>query len=128
MTRVAAILKLPNCNRRQLYRYMDFYRTYPQIVGTLSPQSDDTPLPAETLIETLSYSHFELLAAIDDHLKRAFYEIEPVRGTWAVRELKRQIASLYYERSGLSRDKKKLAALVDAHVEHASPAQTIRDP
>ena len=31
-------LKLPNCSRRQLYRYMDFYRTYPQIVGTLSPQ------------------------------------------------------------------------------------------
>ena len=141
-------LKLPNCNRRQLYRYMDFYRTYPQIVGalspqfrgmlparlpertvgTLSPQSDDLTLPAQKLIETLSYSHFELLAAIDDHLKRAFYEIESVRGTWAVRELKRQIASLYYERSGLSRDKKKLAGLVDAHVEHASPAQAIRDP
>ncbi len=29
---------LPNCNRRQLYRYRDFYRLYPQIVGTLSPQ------------------------------------------------------------------------------------------
>jgi RNA polymerase sigma factor (sigma-70 family) len=25
-------------DRRQLYRYMDFYRTYPRIVGTLSPQ------------------------------------------------------------------------------------------
>ena len=30
-------LELPNCNRRQLYRYVEFYRTYPQIVGTLSP-------------------------------------------------------------------------------------------
>src|SRR5262249_27002496 len=28
-----------NCNRRQLYRYLRFYRTYPGIVGTLSPQS-----------------------------------------------------------------------------------------
>jgi hypothetical protein len=94
-------LKLPNCSRRQLYRYMDFYRTYPQIVGTLSPQfrrmvptrlpketvgtlsplSKELTLSAEKLIETLSYSHFELLAAIDSPEKRTFYEIESVRGT-----------------------------------------------
>jgi hypothetical protein len=63
-------LKLPNCSRRQLYRYMDFYRTYPQIVGTLSPQSKELTLTAEKLIETLSYSHFELLAAIDSPQNR----------------------------------------------------------
>jgi hypothetical protein len=28
-----------NCNKRQLYRYLQFYRVYPEIVGTLSPQS-----------------------------------------------------------------------------------------
>ena len=132
---------LPNCNRRQLYRYRDFYQLYPQIAGTLSPQFQrmlptllpdekvGTPspqstvpsLPAEQIVESLSYSHFELLAAIDDPLKRAFYEIECVHGAWAVRELKRQIASLYYERSGLSRDKKKLAAMVHAKAGHATP-------
>ena len=31
-------LKISNCNRRQLYRYLRFYRLYPQIVGTLSAQ------------------------------------------------------------------------------------------
>jgi YhcG PDDEXK nuclease domain/DUF1016 N-terminal domain len=31
-------LKVSNANRRQLYRYLRFYRTYPGIVGTLSPQ------------------------------------------------------------------------------------------
>ena len=31
-------LKVSNSNRRQLYRYLRFYRTYPDIVGTLSPQ------------------------------------------------------------------------------------------
>ena len=97
-------------------------------VGTPSPQSDVPALPAEKLLETLSYSHFELLTAIDDPLKRAFYEIECVRGTWSVRELKRQIASLYYERSGLSRDKKKLIALAQAKVEHTTPALAIHDP
>jgi hypothetical protein len=31
-------LKVSNCNRRQLYRYLRFYRLYPEIVGTMSPQ------------------------------------------------------------------------------------------
>jgi len=52
------------------------------------------------------------MAEVEDPLKRAFYEIECIGGNWSVRALKRQIASLYYERSGLSNDKKKLAELV----------------
>ena len=28
-------LEISNCNRRQLYRYLRFYRVYPDIVGTL---------------------------------------------------------------------------------------------
>ena len=52
------------------------------------------------------------MAEVEDPLKRAFYEIECIGGNWSVRVLKRQIASLYYERSGLSNDKKKLAELV----------------
>jgi hypothetical protein len=31
-------LNVSNCNRRQLYRYLRFYRLYPRILGTLSPQ------------------------------------------------------------------------------------------
>ena len=30
-------LQISNCNRRQFYRYLRFFRLYPQIVGTLSP-------------------------------------------------------------------------------------------
>jgi predicted nuclease of restriction endonuclease-like (RecB) superfamily len=99
-----------------------------QPASTPSPQSTELALPAERLLESLSYSHFELLAAIGDPLKRAFYEIECIRGNWAVRELKRQIASLYFERSGLSRNKKKLMAMVDTKVKRSDPALTIRDP
>jgi predicted nuclease of restriction endonuclease-like (RecB) superfamily len=42
--------------------------------------------------------------------------------------LKRQIATLYFERSGLSRDKEKLAAMVQQGVEIAAPKLAIRDP
>ena len=31
-------LRISNCNRRQLYRYLRFYQLYPGIVGTQSPQ------------------------------------------------------------------------------------------
>jgi hypothetical protein len=37
--------KISNCNRRQLYRYLRFYRLYPEIVGTLSAQLKEL-LPA----------------------------------------------------------------------------------
>lgn len=66
------------------------------------------------LVERLSFTHLVELIALDDPLKRAFYEIECIRGNWSVRQLKRQIATLYFERSGLSRDKEKLAAMVRA--------------
>jgi predicted nuclease of restriction endonuclease-like (RecB) superfamily len=36
---------------------------------------------------------------------RAFYEAEATRGGWTVRQLKRQIASQFYERTALSRNK-----------------------
>ena len=47
-----------------------------------------------------------LISAIDNPVKRAFYEMETIRGCWSYKELERQIASLYYERSGLSKIKK----------------------
>ncbi len=146
-------LRISNSNRRQLYRYLRFYRLYPEIVGTLSTQlqeqlpggllsgqpeshaaekvgtaSPQLRIPPDKLIHRLSYSHLELIVDLDDDLKRVFYEIECIRGNWSVRELKRQIASLYYERSGLSKDKKKLAELVQSGAETAEPKLAIRDP
>ena len=59
----------------------------------------------EILLNRLSFSHLELLVDLDDEAKRDFYAAECLRGNWSVRELKRQIASLYFERSDLSLDK-----------------------
>ncbi len=138
---------LSNCNRRQLYDYLKFYRTYRQIVGTVSAQfqqllpqhvtygdkkvptvSAQLTFPAERLVGSLSYSKFKLLVDLDDETKRAFYEFECICGNWSVRELKRQIASLYYERSGLSKDKKKLSELAHAAADQSEPKLAIRDP
>lgn len=136
---------LSNCNKRQLYRYHQFYELYPQIVEALPAQFKNL-LPAnaitqkvgtaypqlnqatESLVLALSYSHFELLINIDDDTKRAFYEIECLQSNWSVRELKRQINSLYYERSGLSLNKEKLSILAHKFAEPADITHAIRDP
>ena len=54
--------------------------------------------------------------------------MESIRGNWSVRELKRQIASLYCELSDLSHNKAKLADLTLAGVEVVAPALAIREP
>lgn len=84
--------------------------------------------PQRMLAERLSFTHLVELMALDDPLKRAFYEIECIRGNWSVRQLKRQIATLYFERSGLSSDKERLAALVQAGAEESETRLDIRDP
>lgn len=39
----------------------------------------------------LSYSHLKSISQIDNLTKRAFYELEAIRGCWSFRELERQI-------------------------------------
>jgi len=65
----------------------------------------------ERLLEKLSFSHLKLMIPFEDYLKRAFYEVECIKGTWSVRELKRQISTLYFERSALSKDPEALSKL-----------------
>jgi predicted nuclease of restriction endonuclease-like (RecB) superfamily len=69
-------------------------------------------------------------AAYGDRLLESllFYEVETLRGNWSVRELKRQIATQYFERSGLSTDKNALARLTHGNAELQAPQHVIRDP
>jgi predicted nuclease of restriction endonuclease-like (RecB) superfamily len=45
------------------------------------------------------------LLSVENPGARAFYEEEALRGGWSVRQLDRQISTLFYERTALSRDK-----------------------
>ena len=100
----------------------EFQSTPP--AGTSRPPG----LEARLLLEHLSFTHFAELVQIDVPLKRLFYEVETLRGNWSVRELKRQIATQYFERSGLSTDKQALARLTHQSAEPQSPQHVIRDP
>lgn len=56
------------------------------------------------LLERTSFSHLAELLKITDVSKRIFYELILLKTTPSVRELKRQINTLTYERVGLSAD------------------------
>ena len=85
-------------------------------------------IPADRLFNKLTYSNLMLISAIDNPVKRAFYEMETIRGCWSYKELERQIASLYYERSGLSKNKEALSALVQQQATLLQPKDVINTP
>jgi predicted nuclease of restriction endonuclease-like (RecB) superfamily len=63
---------------------------------TLSDLARAFPLP---------WSHYVRLLSVDNPEARAFYEAEAIRGGWSVRQLDRQIATQFYERTALSKNK-----------------------
>ncbi|MBF0386974.1 MAG: DUF1016 family protein [Candidatus Omnitrophica bacterium] len=76
----------------------------------------------------LSWSHYCLLMRIDEEHKRTFYEVECARGNWSVRQLNRQLQSMLYERTALS--KKKAAVISKAHKAPIvlKPEDEVKDP
>ena len=56
----------------------------------------------------LSWSHYVRLLSVEKPEARAFYETESLRGGWSVRQLDRQVSTLFYERTALARNKAKL--------------------
>lgn len=100
-------------------------QTPPDCFASLPPGLK--PLSPQLLLQ-LTWSHLLELLRLDDPLKRAFYETECLKGRWSVRQLQRQIGSLLFERTGLSKDK--AAVLRRARQPDRPPdiADLLRDP
>ena len=92
------------------------------------PQAETWMIPSDRLFNRLSSTHLNTISGIENPVKRAFYEMETIRGCWSVKELERQIASLYYERSGLSKNKEALSALVQQQATLLQPKDVINTP
>ena len=157
MSRLAGELTqqgVSRCDRRELYRYRTFYLIYPMIVEALPPPfksivaavrksarsgrksgdaaiAESAPPPfgiaAKELITKLSFSHFAELLAVEDPLKRAFYETECIRGNWGSRAETANRLALFRAFRPVA-DKAKLARLAHAYAETAEPRLAIRDP
>jgi predicted nuclease of restriction endonuclease-like (RecB) superfamily len=75
------------------------------ISQTLSAKSPPFSLDTVAPPFPLPWSHYVRLLAVKNAEARHFYEVEALRGGWAVRQLDRQIGSQFYERTLLSRNK-----------------------
>ncbi len=99
------------------------------IMHTSSAESTNTPVvPPAKLISTLSFSHLVELLKVDDPIKRTYYEIEAIKGVWSVRELKRQINSLNFERSAAAKDPSSLSESLSKGAARLLPEQIIKTP
>jgi predicted nuclease of restriction endonuclease-like (RecB) superfamily len=94
----------------------------------LKGQKSDSAISQYSERFVLSWSHYRLLLRLDDSFKREFYEAECLRGNWSVRQLDRQIQSMLYERTALS--KRKAAVISKAHTKSIPqrPEDEIKDP
>jgi predicted nuclease of restriction endonuclease-like (RecB) superfamily len=113
---------------------------YDKIMGTTTPQlkidtkvGTETPqlekkflVPANKILQNLSYSHIEQLLQIEDELKRTYYEISCIKGTWSVKELKHQINTLAYERVGLSSNSEIAIEQLQSKIEPANTNDAIK--
>lgn len=78
----------------------------------------------------LPWSHYVRLLTVKNRAARKFYEMEALRGGWSVRQLDRQVGSMFYERTALSRDK---AGMLTKGAEprkgdRMSASEEVRDP
>ena len=88
----------------------------------------DLQIPADKLFSRLSFTHFSLIMGVENPLARVFYELETMKGVWTKRELKRQIDTNYFERSGISSNPAQMSQYVQNKAEQMSLAETIKSP
>lgn len=129
-------------SRQNLQNMRQFFQAFPS--GKIC-QTPSSKLGQEQICQTLSaisladlatafplsWSHYVLLISRSRSPEAmAFYHAEALRGGWSVRQLDRQMASLFYERAALSKNK---AAILKKEakpkpVDAISADDEIRDP
>ena len=81
-----------------------------------------------TVSQKLSWSHYVELLKIDDPLERSFYLKECEQENWGVRELRRQMQSMLFQRLALSKNKNEVLRLSEEGQVIEKPEDIIKDP
>ncbi|EBD2614816.1 DUF1016 domain-containing protein [Salmonella enterica] len=112
---------------RNLWQIRTFYLCFQhiEIPQTLSAESNSIPL-AKTF--PLPWSAYVRLLSVKDNDARRFYEKETLRNGWSVRQLDRQIATQFYERTLLSSDKLSMLQQDAPAIPEGLPEHSLRDP
>ncbi|ECG9616191.1 DUF1016 domain-containing protein [Salmonella enterica] len=112
---------------RNLWQIRTFYLCFQhiEIPQTLSAESNSILL-AKTF--PLPWSAYVRLLSVKDNDARRFYEKETLRNGWSVRQLDRQIATQFYERTLLSSDKLSMLQQDAPAIPEGLPEHSLRDP
>lgn len=100
-------------DERNLRKMRQFYMMY-SIRDSLRPE--------------LSWTHYRTLMRISDKKRREWYTDECAKSGWSVRQLERQINTMFYERLLSSREKKPVAAEIQTTEPKPEYEKIIRDP
>jgi predicted nuclease of restriction endonuclease-like (RecB) superfamily len=113
---------------RNLEQMRKFYLTFSQKPQTLSAISAIRQTVSDEFKPMLSWSHYCELLKVEEPIARSFYEQEAVQNNWSVRELKRQINSMLFERLALSKDTKAVMKMARKGQIIEKPEDAIKDP
>lgn len=123
-----------------------FYFAYPEISQLMTdefitngiitkksqPITDELKLNAKDLnhfksiVSNVSFTHFVELIKIDNPVKRKYYELLILKTQPSVAQLKREIATLNYERLGLSADIKKAYTQLSNKITPSVPQDAVK--
>ena len=81
-----------------------------------------------TLWSELSWSHYRVLMRIQDKEIREFYANECAKSAWSVRQLERQIHTMFYQRMLASQDKASVAAEIQISEPKPEYEKIVKDP
>lgn len=85
----------------------------------------------QTLSGKLTFSHYCEVLDLDDDEKRSFYEREAANSGWSVRELRRQMDSMLFERVLSAKDnasKQDVLGLANEGIAYRQPSDAIKSP
>jgi predicted nuclease of restriction endonuclease-like (RecB) superfamily len=141
---IAKTIQIKGLTAPELSRCRQFYKVYPEILGTKTQElirditnsktnkqifgltTQELQSDKNQLIFFISYTHFVELIKIDNPVKRKYYELLILKTQLNVKNLKREIASLSYERLGMTADKEAAFAQLAQKITPALPQDIVK--
>lgn len=119
-------------SQRNVEQMRLFYLTWP--IAQMSSAQLENTLGIGSTVSSLSFrlpwSQYVRLMSVKNPDARTFYEAESLRGGWTIPQLDRQISTLFYERTALSRNKAAMLKKGEKPLagDVVTPEEEIRDP
>jgi len=115
---------------------LKFFRRFYLVFDDRDPSGGAHPAELDTqcvsysagFMPSLGWSHYRALMRVEHPAARTYYEREAASNGWSVRQLERQIHSLFFERLLKSSEKEKMQERLESQRPELKPIDIIKDP